>query len=88
MINSAWQNYTGRSLERKVKSYLWDFLPEERQDKIKRQWEQISDHFWEIEQAIDSKSEVIFKLVTQLPNGTKLYTAVVWSINLKRQHRD
>ncbi len=28
-----------------------------------------------------------FKLVTQLSNGIELYTAVVWSINLKRQIR-
>ena len=28
-----------------------------------------------------------FKLVTQLPNGITLYTAIVWSINLKRQIR-
>ena len=36
---------------------------------------------------VDLTDHSSLKLVTQLPNGITLYTAVVWSINLKRQIR-
>ena len=54
LVNSAWKDYTRRSLDSKENSFFWDFLSLQQRDSIKQQWQQNSAQFWEIEQTLQN----------------------------------